>query len=1124
MTPDFGPESLPVERQYFPLDVPVSGRAGRELALPVQLLAPAPPRRLFVLREITARLQRRYPARPASAAEFNLLALLCRAQRLVAARYLAVRQGHCDARGLVLTGNSQPLATWPLVVERFVVLYPPPLGLAAEARPQQVAIELPILAILTENRAATPFGPLFDAAEFDRSTPWRGLLAEFDRLLARERGPGRLGGSLLALLREPLAAAPDSLAGQLRYVRQAWGEILPEDWLAGLETAFAILEEEQAVRHGGPGESPVPHFGGGPGTEPEAFSRDADWMSSTVLLAKSVYVWLDQLSRHYGRAITRLDRIPGAELDRLAAWGFSALWLIGLWRRSTASQSIKQRMGNPEAVASAYSLEDYVVADDLGGDDALAFLEAECGRRGIRLACDVVPNHTGIDSRWVREHPDWFIQIEHPPYPAYRYSGPDLSSDPALELRIEDGYWNHSDAAVVFERRDHRDGSVRYLYHGNDGTHMPWNDTAQLNFLLPQVREAMIGTILQVARRFRIIRFDAAMTLAKSHFQRLWFPLPGGGAGVPSRAEHAMSREDFEAVFPVEFWREVVDRVAAEVPDTLLLAEAFWLMEGYFVRTLGMHRVYNSAFMNMLKQEENAKYRSVLKNVLEFDPEILKRFVNFMNNPDEATAVEQFGKQDKYFGVAVLLATLPGLPMFGHGQIEGLREKYGMEYRRAYWDETPDAGFIAHHEAQICPLLRRRWLFSEATHFELFDFESGGHVNEDVFAYSNARGGERSLVVYHNRAADTGGWLRRSVAKAVAGSDGERRPRQTTFAAALGIDPGRAALWRWREHHSGEEFLLAANELAAEGFYLQLGAYAYRVFTDLRPQPDPDGLWAELARKLGGRGVADLDRELRRLRFREVTAALRRLLALPLPLAEKPQKPRAQKPPALPASETFQRALAATFAALAAFGAGPDSTAATAAVRADLAAIERGLGLSSRSSRVRAGLERLRQLIIGAAPEAGSGSLLSALLVCKRGEALASGWYELLDDGMFPAGNPPAPGALLELLLRQREAVTRPTEGLAALFREGGVQGYLLVHTAEGSTWFNRERAQGLFDGLTLAGTLHLCQAAPAASRNLATALAALAERHTALSAAAAAVGYRYDKFLAAISKEGSSK
>jgi hypothetical protein len=33
-----------------------------------------------------------------------------------------------------------------------------------------------------------------------------------------------------------------------------------------------------------------------------------------------------------------------------------------------------------------------------------------------------------------------------------------------------------------------------------------------------------------------------------------------------------------------------------------------------------MHRVYNSAFMNMLRDEQNAKYRLVIKNTLEFDP------------------------------------------------------------------------------------------------------------------------------------------------------------------------------------------------------------------------------------------------------------------------------------------------------------------------------------------------------------------------------------------------------------------------------------------------------------------------------------------------------------------------
>ena len=139
-----------------------------------------------------------------------------------------------------------------------------------------------------------------------------------------------------------------------------------------------------------------------------------------------------------------------------------------------------------------------------------------------------------------------------------------------------------------------------------------------------------------------------------------------------------------------------------------------------------MHRVYNSAFMNMLRDEDNAKYRQVIKNTLEFDPEILKRFVNFMNNPDERTAVDQFGDDDKYFGVCTLLVTMPGLPMIGHGQIEGFTEKYGMEYRRAYYDESPRDGLVDRHRREIFPLFRRRALFAEASRFPALRFFQTG--------------------------------------------------------------------------------------------------------------------------------------------------------------------------------------------------------------------------------------------------------------------------------------------------------------------------------------------------------------------------------------------------------------
>ena len=46
-------------------------------------------------------------------------------------------------------------------------------------------------------------------------------------------------------------------------------------------------------------------------------------MPRLVLIAKSTYVWLDQLSRRYGREIRTLDAIPDEELDRLAPAGGS---------------------------------------------------------------------------------------------------------------------------------------------------------------------------------------------------------------------------------------------------------------------------------------------------------------------------------------------------------------------------------------------------------------------------------------------------------------------------------------------------------------------------------------------------------------------------------------------------------------------------------------------------------------------------------------------------------------------------------------------------------------------------------------------------------------------------------
>jgi len=772
--------------------------------------------------------------------------------------------------------------------------------------------EMLLLWLANSNPAFEPFRILFQDRQLKSETAYEHVIRSLPNFFGT-RPPIAPGlGSLLDALRAPMLASPASLTGQLDFIRENWSEYLGED-LQRILLAIDVLREEDVAlwmrfhppgpdrhRHGQPGHGGEGFVGDefvgfesefitgpdgirrrryaadyqAPLNEYEAFSADQAWMPTVVLIAKSTYVWLEQLSKKYGRHIHRLDQIPDEELHLLATRGITGLWLIGLWERSSASKTIKRLRGNNDAVASAYSLKDYWIAEDLGGESAYEYLRNRAAMAGLRLASDMVPNHMGIDSNWVIDHPEWFLSRWESPFPAYRFDGPDLSTDSRVEIKLEDHYYDQTDAAVVFQLRHHREGNTRYIYHGNDGTTFAWNDTAQLDYSKAEVREHVIQVILNVARRFSIIRFDAAMVLAKRHVQRLWFPLPGAGGSIPSRAENALSEEAFDALMPHEFWREVVDRVAAEVPGTLLLAEAFWLLEGYFVRTLGMHRVYNSAFMNMLRDEENAKYRSYLKKTVEFDPDILKRYVNFMSNPDERTAIDQFGTGDKYFGVSVLLATLPGLPMFGHGQIEGYTERYGMDFKQARLDEHSDEGLIAGHQHKIAPLLKNRKLFAESTNFVLYDFwTEHGTVDENVFAYSNRYGDERAIIFYNNRYGSTHGTIQMSVAS-LEKETGSLHQKSLSHGLRLTTD--HSTIVAYRDTIRGLEYLRRVTDFRDHGLSLHLQGYQHVVLLNWRElRPSASQPWDRLCDALNGSGVASVNDALFQLCIQPWVDALR---------------------------------------------------------------------------------------------------------------------------------------------------------------------------------------------------------------------------------------------------------
>jgi glycosidase len=1155
-----------------------------------------PAARLFAKRMNDLADRARYPDRVVHAAELNAMGLIDEVLHHAVEIYRRTVNPNVMADAMAaLATQLQPevldhaLAHFveqfpPLVVVRDGQLPATYLAGETEGHPnREIALEeLLMLWLANANPAFATFDELFDDADLAERTAYGDLIAGLREFFDGQPGFGPEGSSLIAFLRAPAIASPDSLAGQLRYMRTRWGLVLTS-YMDRLVVSLDVLHEEEVAlwmrtHPSTGGATPAVH---GPGlggleNEYERFSRDREWMPRVVLIAKTTYVWMDQLSKRYGRLIHRLDEIPDEELEALARRGFTGLWLIGLWERSRASQKIKQWRGNPEAAASAYSLMDYQIAEDLGGEEAFQQLRKRCAGRGIRLSSDMVPNHMGIDSRWVIEHPDWFLQLPDAPYPSYSFTGGNLSDDDRVTIQIEDHYWNSTDAAVVFKRTDNQTGQARYIYHGNDGTSMPWNDTAQLDYLNPEVREAVIQTILHVARKFPIIRFDAAMTLARRHIQRLWFPEPGQSGAIPSRAEHATTRAVFDERMPAEFWREVVDRVAAEVPDTLLLAEAFWMLEGYFVRTLGMHRVYNSAFMNMLRDEENAKYRNAIKETIEFDPEVLKRFVNFMSNPDERTAVDQFGKGDKYFGVATLMATMPGLPMIGHGQVEGFAEKYGMEYRRAYRDEQPDGWLIERHEREIFPLFHRRHLFAEVTDFLLYDvYDPGGWVNEDVFAYSNRHGEERALVVYHNKFAEAKGWIKTSAGFSVADGS-ERRIVRKSLGEGLGLHPDGDWWTLLREQRSGLEFVRRSSDLCRDGLYVELHAYGCQVFLDIREIEDgPSGQMGRLAEKLNGAGVPSVSAAMRDMHLQPLHDAVRRLtengsirrvaqigaararmacpgaaivdLGLRGPTVgagvgagagdAANAKGGASTPEATP--EATDKELAALLddarshilrvlhALVDVTGAGDDVESAADEFRTSLEAALRLPGLGQ--ERLCAGLAdewtwialagRLASRAISVVAERGEAAG-SALEELQLGSVLASMFIELgLDDG--------AAWRLVALIRMlghlplpasvSDRAVAERAQALArALVADESVRPYIRVNVWEGVNWFNRESFGQVLWWMLALDTLDAV-GAPAATPAMIAKHLHSAERVTAtLSKAAKNCGYQLDKLEAA--------
>jgi len=356
---------------------------------------------------------------------------------------------------------------------------------------------------------------------------------------------------------------------------------------------------------------------------------ETPWSRRPVIYEIHTWVWLSALSQHYKRVIT-LGSVPAEQWDALTSLGVDAVWLMGVWERSSEGIRIANENESLQAdfrralpdytpadnVGSAYCVRRYVVDEHLGGPERLATARQMLAQRGLRLILDFVPNHVAPDHPWVFEHPEYFVQGTRE----------DLARTPGAFFEVG--------------------GTV--IARGRDPYFPPWPDVAQLNAFSPRLRQAVVETLNSIADQCDGMRCDMAMLLLNSVFERTW---GGRVGGCP----------------PEEYWREVISAVRFQHATVLFMAEAYWDLE-WQLQQLGFDYCYDKRLYDRLEHDNAESVRLHLTAGLDYQDKL----VRFIENHDEPRAAATFSPE-KERAVALTMMTLPGAKLLYEGQFEGRR-------------------------------------------------------------------------------------------------------------------------------------------------------------------------------------------------------------------------------------------------------------------------------------------------------------------------------------------------------------------------------------------------------------------------------------------------------------------
>ncbi|MGB4782275.1 alpha-amylase family glycosyl hydrolase, partial [Candidatus Methylomirabilis sp.] len=314
------------------------------------------------------------------------------------------------------------------------------------------------------------------------------------------------------------------------------------------------------------------------------------------------------------------------------------------------------------------------------------------------------------------------------------------------------------------------------LAHGRDPYFSGWPDTLQLDYSNPATQEAMIGELQRIAGQCDGVRCDMAMLVLPDVFERTW----------SQRA-------------PI-FWPEATRRVRERAPGFCFMAEVYWDLE-WTLQQQGFDYTYDQRLYDRLREGHARPVREHFHAGLDYQ----NKLARFLENHDEPRAAATFSS-DAHEAAAVITFFTPGLRFFHEGQFQGRKKRISPHLIRGP-EKSIDQRLEQFYDRLLAVL---RQPVVRDGQWQLLDCTAAwdGNWTSDCFvAYS---------------------WI---------GQDGERRlvavnysDHQSQCYVAVPWTDLKGQVWQLRDQMGPAIYERGGGDLAAQGLYLDMPAWAYHVF------------------------------------------------------------------------------------------------------------------------------------------------------------------------------------------------------------------------------------------------------------------------------------------------------